>query len=115
MAERLNKRDALQHWAELKPAERIPIRAIPYKQTGSKYGTDGIRIDGTRQFIDSVLSRMRDLLVNENGDTRLELNYTEITDRETGHDTGNWVCYVRLHERGREAQAMNALFGKVKK
>ncbi len=105
--ERMTKAEALQHWGGL---QNQPVRMspVPYKAKGSKYGFDGIRIDGSRQFIDSVLSRVTDLLEQENDNTRLELNYTETTERETRQPTGTWVCYVRVHQRGQEAQAMNA-------
>lgn len=102
---RLRKRDALQHWSGLEPNGELPMRAVPYKTAGPKYGYDGIRIDGSREFIDGVLARLRDLIGHENGQTRLELNYTEIADRETRLPTGNFVCYVRVHERGRESLA----------
>ena len=110
--ERLNKRDALQHWAGLQPADPAPhMEVIPYKTTGSKYGYSGIRIDGTREFIDAVLSNLKTLIGHENGLSRLELNYTEVTDRDTGVPTGNWVCYIRVHERGRQAQMVAIIFG----
>ena len=108
--ERLTKAQAIEHWRNLEPT---PLHMAPvlYKTQGSRYGYDGIRIDGSRRFIDSVLARLVDLLEQENGDTRLELNYTEIADRETRTPTGSWVCYVRAHERGREARLVNAMFG----
>jgi len=109
---RLDKKAALAHWANLELVDPVTkMRCIPYKASGSKYGNDGIRIDGTRDFIDSVLSNLKSLIGNENGRTRLELNYTEIVDRETSQPTGNWVCYIRVHERGREAQILNARYG----
>ena len=105
--ERMTKAEALEHWSGL---EETPLHMapVPYKATGSKYGFDGIRIDGTRRFIDSVLAQIKPLMEQENGGTRLELNYTETTERETREPTGAWVCYVRVHERGHEAQMVNA-------
>lgn len=108
--QRLNKADALTHWRQLPARDPAPLmRAIPYKQEGSKYGACGIRIDGTRPFIDAVLSQLTTLLGHENAETRLELNYTETADRETGYPTGQWVCYIRVHERGDEAKMVNAV------
>ena len=106
---RLDKADALTHWRALPDGQALRMTPIPYKTEGSKYGYDGIRIDGTRAFIDSVLSRLKPLLAGENDSTRLELNYTETADRETGRPTGQWVCYVRTHARGRDAQFANAI------
>jgi len=110
--QRLDKKQALEHWRTLEPVDPAPaMQSIPYKTTGSKYGYSGIRIDGTREFIDAVLSNLKSITHHENGQTRLELNYTEVVDRESGYPTGNWVCYVRVHERGGQAQMMAAVFG----
>ncbi|MBI3921730.1 MAG: hypothetical protein HY318_09970 [Armatimonadetes bacterium] len=102
----MKKEEAKQHWQSL-PDRLDPsqcMEPIPYKHTGSRYGACGIRIDGTPEFIDAVLSNLKDLLRLENNTTRLELNYTEAKDRETGEFLG-YVCYIRCHERGRERQA----------
>lgn len=111
--ERLTKAQALEHWRSLELGISVRMRAIPYKTTGSRYGYDGIRIDGSRQFIDSVLVRLKDIIEHEGIGTRLELNYTEIADRESGEATGDWCCYVRVHERGHEAKHLNAVFGRA--
>ena len=108
-ADRINKGEALKHWAELEENQPLNMEAIPYKRRGSKYGFDGIRIDGTKAFIDAVLSRLKPLLAYENCNQRLELNYTEIICKESGQPTGSWVCYIRVHTRGGEAQIMNAM------
>ena len=106
--ERMTKAEALAHWGQLPDDAALHLAPVPYKAAGSKYGYDGIRIDGSRTFIDAVLGRVKDIIGQENGETRLELNYTETTERETRIPTGSWVCYVRVHQRGQEAQAMNA-------
>lgn len=106
---RLTKQEALQHWRGL-PAQPLKSpRAIPYKHSGSTYGADGIRIEGCREFIDSVLAQIKPLLQAENTRTRLALNYQQVEPREgkpSGY-AGQWVCYVKVHERGSEAQAVN--------
>lgn len=115
---RLAKEAMLAHWESLDPVDPAEsIRAIPYKLEGSKFGMDGIRIDGSRQFIDAVLSQLKGLLVWENAVARLGVNYTECTDRETKAPNGDWVCYVRVHQRGREGAMGQAAFGskKIKK
>lgn len=110
---RLTKAEAMTHWRSLEMNGPVRLQAVPYKAEGSRYGYDGIRIDGSRQFIDSVLVRLKDVIEQEDMNTRLELNYTEIADRESGEPTGNWCCYVRVHERGGEAKHLNAVFGRA--
>lgn len=109
-AARLDKGQALAHWRGLPDA--LPMKAIPlpYKATGSTYGHDGIRIEGSRAFIDSVLARLKPLLAYENGKTRLGLNYQAVQPKPgKPANGGDWVCYVKVHERGPEAQHMNAI------
>jgi len=111
MANRYRKEDALIHWANLDGAPPLKPKSIPYKQAGSTYGADGIRIEGSQEFIDAVLSRLKDLLDYENGETRLGLNYTQVENKPGAKPypfAGNWVCYVKVHQRGDEAQMMNA-------
>ncbi len=58
----MKKEEFLAHWGQL--AARQPIRPapVPYKHTGSTYQEDGIRITGSRAFVDSVLSHLQELL-----------------------------------------------------
>lgn len=95
------------------------MRPIPYKSEGSKYGCCGIRIDGTPEFIDAVLSNLTDLIDGENGVTRLELarrpvESVEIKGERKCFDNAVMkaeVCYIRLHERGHEAKMVNSYLG----
>lgn len=107
---RLTKEQALDHWRNLPAQPVLQPDPIAYKHRGSTYGADGIRIEGTREFIDSVLANLKPLLDGENGDTRLALNYQQVESKPDKPYTyaGNWVCYVKVHTRGSEAQAVNA-------
>jgi hypothetical protein len=118
----MKKADALTHWKQL-PDGMDPLEhmtPILYKSEGSRYGACGIRIDGNPQFIDAVLSRLKDIIDGENHVTRLELarnpvKATEINgQRKAFHnsDTGAEVCYIRLHMRGREGAIASAVFEK---
>jgi hypothetical protein len=117
----MKKEDALTRWKS-KPAN-LPIKPhvsiIPYKTSGSKYGAGGVRIDGTPEFIDAVLSRLKDLIEFENGVTRLELSRSEVKAVTVKGETKGFAnaamnaetCYVRVHERGYEAQIVNTRYG----
>ena len=110
---RLSKQNAIKHWRSL--ASDMPLEpvAIPYKQSGSTYGADGIRIEGSQEFIDAVLGRLSGLLDYENHETRLGLNYQQVEPREgkANNYAGQWVCYVKIHERGHEGKIMSRVFG----
>lgn len=103
----LKKREFLEYWANLHPGKPITPRPVPYKHTGSTYMEDGIRITGTRQFVDQVLSRLQELLEYEAEETRLQVNYQQSTNRETGQPVDAWNCYIQVHERGGEAKMAN--------
>ena len=107
------KADAMARWKRT-PAD-LPIlehvTPIPYKAEGSRYGAGGIRIDGTPEFVDAVLSRLKDLLSCENDRTRLELARSEVKPRTIAGETKTFAnacdraetCYIRVHARGRES------------
>jgi hypothetical protein len=98
----LSKDNFLAHWSEIPLAQPLEWESVPYEHTGSTYGECGIRITGTRGFIDSVLSRLKDTLALEEpvgGDTRLQTVYKESVDRETREPTGTWNCYIQVHDR----------------
>jgi len=61
-----------------------------------------------------VLSRLTDLLEYENGSTRLQVVYKESIDKDTGVALNSYNCYIQVHERGREAQIMNAIVAGAK-
>ena len=82
---------------------------IMYKHTGSTYDEDGIRITGSKGFIDSLLSNLKSLLEYEGDSTRLQLTYQPTVDRETQLPTGTYNCYIQVHERGREAIICNKI------
>ncbi len=110
--ERLGKGAFLDHWRAL-PTEDTRgaakmMRSVAYKHRGSTFDQDGIRLTGSRAFIDAMLSTLKPLLERENLNERLQVNYTEATDRESGLPMGSWTCYIQVHERGREAKMVNA-------
>jgi hypothetical protein len=109
------KAEQLEHWRNLEAGQDpMPhMRVIPYKSEGSRYGACGIRIDGNPAFIDAVLSNLKTVLAGENGHTRLELARHKVDGSGIGKalnlaDDDAEVVYIRLHERGGEAQMMNA-------
>jgi hypothetical protein len=112
------KETALAAWRGMtRKINPLPLmRAIPYKTSGSKYGTCGIRIDGTPEFIDAVLSHLTDLLPGEGVETRLELARRPVEGVEINGTRKTFenravaaeVCYIRLHERGEEGKMLAA-------
>ena len=107
----MKKAEILNRWRGLKARQTIEADPIAYKHTGSTFDQDGIRITGSQGFIDSVLSNLIDLLKQQNGRTRLQLNYQQAQDKDTHQLLDSYCCYIQVHERGRESQMMNARYG----
>lgn len=97
---RLKKRDTLALWRSLDGARPIRPRPIPYDHKGSTFARDGIRITGSRDFVESVLARLKELLRYEGPTTRLQVSMQESRDRASGALLGSWKCYVQVHQRG---------------
>lgn len=113
----MKKNAALKRWAELEPNQPIlpHMTPIAYKARGSSYGACGIRIDGNPQFVDSVLSRLQDLIDGENHLTRLGLSRSTVDGAALGKqldkaDDEAEVVYIRLHRRGRQGAMASAAF-----
>ena len=96
----MEKEQFLKHWASIRKNQQLNPRPVRYRHEGSTYEEDGIRITGNRVFIDSVLSRLKDLLAFENDETRLQVVYKKSADRDSGKQLKSWNCYVQVHQRG---------------
>ncbi len=96
----MEKEQFLKHWASIRKNQKLQPKPVPYSHEGTTYAEDGIRLTGSRAFVDSVLSRLKDLLLFENDDTRLQVVYKRSADRENGKQLNSWNCYVQVHQRG---------------
>lgn len=111
----MRKSEALTHWRNL-PDNSNPMphfEPIPYKSEGRSFGACGVRIDGSPEFVDAVLSCLKPLLAAESITTRLELTRKPIEPMpgKPCHKavSGAEVCYVRRHRRGGEGAMYQAL------
>jgi hypothetical protein len=116
----MKKHEALTAWRAL--PDNLPIlphfRAIEPSARGSRYGACGIRIDGNPQFVDAVLSHLKDLIDGENTVTRLGLSRAAVDGSGIGKvlenaDDDAEVCYIRLYLRGPEGAMAAAFFEKA--
>lgn len=99
------KKQIIEAWRKLRSRSILKhMTPVPYGATGSRYGTCGIRIDGNKEFIDAVLSNVKELLEGESDSTRLDIARTTVkpTDRKgfDNREVDAEVCYIRLCQRG---------------
>lgn len=108
----MKKGEFLEYWNSIEDNQKVKPFPVAYKHEGTTYLEDGIRITGSKAFVESVLSRLKDLLRFEGMNTRLQVVYNQTKDRDTGElvpDSFN--CYIQVHERGPEACMCNAILG----
>lgn len=109
----MEKKEALRRWENLEPNQPILPHFTPIAADarGSTFGACGIRISGNPEFIDAVMSRLKDLLSAEGGSTRLTLsrqavkpvsikNGDAVVDKKWKNaDTDAETCYIQVRER----------------
>ena len=105
----MEKKEALRRWQNLTPDQEILPHFTPIAADarGSTFGACGIRISGNPEFIDAVLSRLKDLLAAEAGSTRLTLSRQPVKTVAIGDVEKKWnnadtdaeTCYIQIRER----------------
>ena len=61
-----SKDEILTFWKSVTDNSPIQLKPVPYNHKGTTIQEDGIRITGTKEFIASILSRMKELINFEN-------------------------------------------------
>ena len=116
------KQQVLADWRALEPG-RDPMQVmepIPYKAAGSKYGTDSIRIGGSPEFIDAVMSNLKHIIDGENHVTRLTLSRAKVKPTEINGETRTFanasaraeIVYIALNMRGHEGAIASGVFSR---
>ena len=112
----LTKAKLLAKWRKTEPCPNLleVMESLPPKHKGKTYGLDGIRIDGSPEFIWAVMSRLTDLIDGENQLTRLQLSMNNCSAAEGDFNKGNggYVLYLRLHHRTALGSHVSAVFDK---
>lgn len=105
----MKKEDAITRWRNT--PENLPIlphfTPIAADAKGSTFGACGIRICGNPEFVDAVLSRIKDLLAAECGSTRLNFSRATVKPVTVNDNTKQWAnadtdaetCYIQIRER----------------
>ena len=95
------KADVLDHWKNLQPNMQIQMEPVSEDHKGTRFRSDGFRITGSPQFINSVLSRIKDVanFEGEGDKYRLDVEYRQI-ESKSGDLVANpeYVFYCHLVE-----------------
>jgi hypothetical protein len=98
---KLSKPEIISYWKSIRYDLPIVVSPIRAEKKGSTYNDDGIRITGSKQFIDSVLGKLKDLLRYENLQTKLDLVYrqTQYKGTEIPESNQSFAFYVQVRNR----------------
>jgi hypothetical protein len=98
--DKATKAQVLDYWRSLQPNRIIPMQPIPETHKGSTYSQDGIRVTGTRAFIDGVIGRLKDLIAMDNQTSKLDVVYREIeASNPQNARPETFVFYIMARQR----------------
>lgn len=92
------RKDVVDFWQQLKPNLPLQIKPIDPNHRGTRFQEDGLRITGSPEFINSVLSRIKDFLTYDtNPATKLDVEYRQIENQEGElYNKPVFVAYVHV-------------------
>ena len=92
------KADVLRFWKGLAPNLPIKMEAVDNNHTGTRFRSDGLRITGSPEFINSVISRLKDMAFLENDVQRVDVEYREVEKKQNDQEK-KYVFYMHLVKR----------------
>jgi hypothetical protein len=98
-----SKEDILNFWKGIGANIPLQLKAIDYEHEGSTIQEDGVRITGTKEFITSVLSRLKDFITYENPDTKLMVAYRQSPKSFLPGSKNSYIFYLQAKKRGKKA------------
>ena len=93
------KSEIVRFWKALSP--NIPLQLIPIDSfhKGSTVQEDTLRITGSKEFITTVLSRLKDFIIYENPDTKLVLDYRQNQKSLKPGGKNSYLFYLNVRKR----------------
>lgn len=96
-----SKTQIIDFWKSLQPSTPLALKPIQYDHEGSTIQEDGVRITGSKEFIASVLSRLKDFLAHENESTKLMVAYRQSPRSFLPGNKSSYIFYLQTMERGK--------------
>jgi hypothetical protein len=92
------KADVLEFWKNIRPGQPIQAEPVQKGHSGTRFREDGVRVTGSPAFINSILSRIKDLLsYDANPGTKLDVEYREIENKSRNPDEKQtFVFYTHI-------------------
>lgn len=87
----------LQYWQSLANVPLL-IQPIPKDHHGTIKAEDGIRVAGSPQFIAAICQRLKDILLFENPNSKIDITYQKSANKkQNGEDS--YILYVNIVSR----------------
>jgi hypothetical protein len=99
-----SKDEILTFWKTVTDNSPIQLKPIPYNHKGTTIQEDGIRITGTKEFIASILSRMKELINFENNNNKLIISYRQSPKSLIPGNKESYMFYLQIKERGQKTK-----------
>ena len=99
-----SKDEILTFWRSIAGNSPIQLKPIPYNHKGTTIQEDGIRITGTKEFIASILSRMKELINFENDNNKLIISYRQSPKSLIPGNKESYMFYLQIKERGQKSK-----------
>lgn len=96
-----SKDQIMGFWKGLQPNVPLALQAIDYDHEGSTIQEDGIRVTGSKEFITTVLSRLKDFLTYENPETKLMVAYRQSPKSFVPGNRNSYIFYLQAKKRGK--------------
>jgi len=95
------KEDIMSFWKGVQPSIPLNFKPIEYDHKGSTIQEDGIRITGSKEFITTVLSRLKDFISYENPETKLMVAYRQSPKSFVPGNRNSFIFYLQAKKRGK--------------
>jgi hypothetical protein len=97
-----NKKQVLQFWKNLNPNSQLQVRPIPASHKGSTMQEDSVRVTGSKEFIASVISHLKDFIRYENPNlgTKVVVQYRQSARSLIPGAKDSYMIYITIRERG---------------
>jgi len=93
------KSDIMTFWRSLAPNMPLQLKSIDNTHKGSTLQQDTLRITGSKEFITTVLSRLKDFISYENVNTKLVLDYRQNAKSLKPGEKNSYLFYLNVRNR----------------
>jgi hypothetical protein len=95
------KDEIMKFWKGIAGNLPLALKPIPADHKGTTIQEDGIRITGSKEFIASVLSRLKDFLTFENPNEKLVVAYRQSPKSFIKGNRNSYSFYLQVKDRGK--------------